>query len=274
MPELPEVETVRRKLVPFIENRKLSRVEIEDSRLTRPELPTNVASRLLNRRVLQMSRRGKYLVFELDQGLSWIVHLRMTGSFVIKQPKKKINISHARAILGLDDGTAIYYRDVRRFGTWAVFGLEESDNFFASRLGPEPLEKDFDTSWLMECVNNSRALVKSLLLNQKIVAGIGNIYVGEALWRAGLHPARVAGSLGHHEVSILVKAIEETISCGIAREGATLRDYQGPDGSKGTMQEIFDVYGREGKPCGRCTALIEKIRIAGRSTWFCPECQV
>ncbi len=267
MPELPEVETIRAQLAARLEGRALERVEIYDPRLTRPYDPFEVAEELEGDRVRSVERRGKYLVVRLESGLVLLAHLRMTGSFGFGQP------SHERAAIVLDDGARLYYRDVRRFGTWLVLEEAEAMEHVAARNGPEPLGRGFTADWLGALLSSRRAPLKAVLLDQRVVAGLGNIYADEALWRARLSPLRPAGSLRSDDVRRLQRAIRAALRTGIERQGASLRDYAAPDGSSGAMQEEFRVYGRDGEPCPRCGTPITKARVGGRGTWFCSRCQ-
>ena len=267
MPELPEVETIRAQLAPRLEGRTLVRVEILDPRLTRPFDLFEVTEELEGDRVAAVERRGKYLVLRLESGRALLVHLRMTGSFGF-QPT-----SHQRALLALDDGATLVYRDVRRFGTWLVLEEDEFEPYLAAKNGPEPLGPAFGTRWLARQLARRRAPLKAVLLDQRVVAGLGNIYADEALWRARVNPIRPASSLELIEVAGVVRAIRATLRTGIARQGSTLRDYAAPDGSVGVMQEEFRVYGRDGQACLRCGTEIAKARVGGRGTWFCPYCQ-
>jgi formamidopyrimidine-DNA glycosylase len=267
MPELPEVETIRSELAPRLTGRALVRVEILDPRLTRPIDLFEVAEELEGDRIVAVERRGKYLVLRLESGLALLVHLRMTGGFTFEPA------SHERAILELDDGTRVAYRDVRRFGTWLVLEDAELDPYLAGKNGPEPLGPRFTADWLAARLAVRRAPVKAVLLDQRVVAGLGNIYADEALWRARVNPLRPAESLTREEAGRLHRAIRAALRAGIARQGSTLRDYARPDGSAGSMQEEFRVYERDGEPCPRCRTRIAKIRVAGRGTWFCPRCQ-
>jgi formamidopyrimidine-DNA glycosylase len=267
LPELPEVETVRTSLEPILIGRTLERVEIRDGRLTRPLDPMVVAAELEGERVTAVERRGKYLVLRMDTGRALVVHLRMTGSF------RGEETPHTRAVLTLDDATRIVYRDVRRFGTWLLLEPGEVDAYLDARLGPEPLDRGFGPRALAAALEKRRAPVKAALLDQRTVAGLGNIYVDEALWRARIHPLRPAETLDADEVLRLHRGIRAALRMGIARQGATLRDYTQPDGRRGGMQHEFKVYGRGGEPCDRCGTPIEKTRAGGRGTWFCPSCQ-
>jgi len=267
VPELPEVETIRAQLAPRLEGRTLTRVEILDPRLTRPYDLFEVAEELEGDTVVAVERRGKYLLLRLESGLGLLVHLRMTGSFGFRP------MSHERAVLELDDGSRLVYRDVRRFGTWLVLENAELAPYLAAKNGPEPLGSRFSTRWLAAQLARRGAPLKAVLLDQRVVAGLGNIYADEALWRARIHPRRVAGELGLDEVARLHRAVRAALRRGVELQGSTLRDYATPDGSSGGMQREFHVYGRLGEPCDRCGRPIERIVVAGRGTWFCPHCQ-
>jgi formamidopyrimidine-DNA glycosylase len=274
MPELPEVETIRARLAPRLEGRSLERVEIVDPRLTRPDPPEEIAAELEGERIAAVGRRGKYLVFEFESGRHLLVHLRMTGNVEHPAQGGLAADPYRRAVVTLDDGSDVAYRDVRRFGTWALLEPGELEDYFlARRLGGEPLERAFTTRTLTKALENRRAPIKAALLDQKAAAGVGNIYADEALWRARLHPLRPAGSLDADEIARLRKAIRAALQMGIARQGATLRDYRDPEGRRGRMQDEFKVYGRAGEPCSRCGTPIEKTRVGGRGTWYCPRCQ-
>jgi formamidopyrimidine-DNA glycosylase len=274
MPELPEVETVRRRLEPVLSGRRLERVEILDSRLTRPLDPTEVAAELVGERVEAVDRRGKYLVVRFESGRSLLIHLRMTGNLLhVSRNRPPESDSHVRAVVRLDDGSDIVYRDVRRFGTWLLSEPGEAEPYLAARLGGEPLARTFTSTRLGEALHGRRAPVKAALLDQRRLAGVGNIYADEALWRARIDPRRPAGELSDEELRALHRGIRAALNAGIARQGATLRDYRTPDGDSGTMQHEFKVYGRAGEPCERCGHPIEKLRSAGRGTWYCPGCQ-
>src|SRR6266536_1779990 len=269
MPELPEVETVRASLEPRLVGRRLEDVEILDSRLTRPVDPAEVAAELVGERVAAVDRRGKYLIVQFESGLVLLIHLRMTGNLVHSRNGAGAE-THVRAVVRLDDGSDVTYRDVRRFGTWLVLRADELDAYLAARLGLEPLAQDFSARDLGDRLAERLASVKAALLNQRTLAGVGNIYADEALWRAQIDPRRPAGALDEREIGKLHRSIRRALEAGIARQGATLRDYRTLDGAAGGMQYEFKVYGRGGEPCSRCGTPIEKARIAGRGTWFCP----
>ena len=273
MPELPEVETIRLALEPQLVGRSFESVEIDDRRLVRPFEPTAVAAELEGERVAAVERRGKYLIVRFDSGRALLIHLRMTGSLRHAAPGSLQEDPHRRAVVKLDDGSDVAYRDVRRFGTWHLLESDEIDPYLSQRLGGEPLERTFTARRLGERLAGRKAPVKAALLDQRTVAGLGNIYVDEALWRARIHPLTSAGAITKDELGPLTRAIKEALKTGIARQGASLRDYSTPDGRRGRMQERFRVYGREGEPCTRCGTPIDKIRVAGRGTWYCPSCQ-
>ena len=267
MPELPEVETIRAQLAPRLEGRALARVEILDPRLTRPYDLFEVAEELEGDVVVAVERRGKYLLLRMASGLALLVHLRMTGSFGFAP------VTHERAVVLLDDGSRLAYRDVRRFGTWLVLDGAELEPYLTTKNGPEPLGRRFTPAWLASQLSRRTAALKAVLLDQRVVAGLGNIYADEALWRARLSPLRPANALSHEKVVGLTRAIRAALRTGIQRRGSTLTDYRTPEGASGSMQEEFRVYGRDGEPCPRCRTTIVKTRVGGRGTWYCPRCQ-
>jgi formamidopyrimidine-DNA glycosylase len=273
VPELPEVETVRRRLAPVLEGRTFERVEITDPRLTRPLDPVEVARELEGERVQLVDRRGKYLVVRFESGRALLIHLRMTGSLLHVPDGELEEDPHRRAVVKLDDGSDVAYRDVRRFGTWQLLEPSEVDTYIDTRVGREPLDVDYRATHLAERLAHRRAPIKGALLDQRTLAGVGNIYADEALWRARVHPLTPAGELTSDEVKALHRGVRESLRAGVRRQGSTLRDYRLPDGSSGNAQERFKVYGRAGLPCERCGTPIDKIRVAGRGTWYCPSCQ-
>jgi formamidopyrimidine-DNA glycosylase len=264
VPELPEVETYRQALEPRLAGRTFSRVVIHDSRLTMPWNPEAVAAELEGERVTAVERRGKYLLLRFASGLTLVVHLRMTGGF----PDGPA--THERAVVELDSGERLVYRDLRRFGTWLLLRPEEVDEYLAARLGPEPLEHGFTHAYLGRKLQGRKAAIKALLLDQRLVAGLGNIYADEALWHARIHPLRPGGDLDEEEVRALVRGVRAALRHGIARQGADLGNGAY---TVGAMQDEFRVYGRTGEPCSRCGTPIEKTRAAGRGTHYCPTCQ-
>lgn len=275
MPELPEVETIRRAIEPVLVGRRFERVEIFDHRLVRPLEPIEVAAELEGECVEAVDRRGKYLIVRFESGRVLLVHLRMTGGFRYGlHAASRADDPHVRAVVKLDDGADVAYRDVRRFGTWLLMERGELDTYLDGRIGGEPLDRAFTARALAERLANRRIPVKAAILDQRVAAGVGNIYADEALWHARLHPLREARTLDEDETKALRTAIRKALQHGIRRQGASLRDYAGLAGERGAMQHEFKVYGRLGEPCDRCGTVIEKTRVGGRGTWFCPRCQV
>jgi formamidopyrimidine-DNA glycosylase len=273
VPELPEVETIRTRLAPLLVGRRIERVAILDPRLTRPLEPAAVAAGLEGERVAALDRRGKYLIVRFESRRSLLIHLRMTGTLLHGGNGSWPHDPYRRAVVTLDNESDVVYRDVRRFGTWLVLDAGELEPYLSARLGAEPLARAFSAAVLGARLGGRRKPVKAALLDQRSVAGVGNIYADEALWQAKIHPLRAAGSLRPREVRALHRGLRAALAAGVAREGATLRDYRTPSGEPGAMQREFKVYGREGEPCLRCGTPIEKIRAAGRGTWYCPRCQ-
>lgn len=273
MPELPEVESVRKQLEPVLVGRRFDRVRIDDPRLVRPYEPAEVAAELERERVEAVERRGKYLIVRFESGRALLIHLRMTGSLLSASIGSLPDDPHRRAVVTLDDGSDVAYRDVRRFGTWLLLEPGEAEPYLAARVGEEPLDALFTAARLGERLAARRTSLKAALLDQRTLAGLGNIYVDEALWRARLNPLRPAAGLDRNELRRLHRGIRTALERGLARQGSTLRDYRLPDGSGGSMQDEFRVYGRRDEPCDRCGTPIARTQIAGRTTWFCPTCQ-
>ena len=268
MPELPEVETVRRSLAPHLEGRTIAAAEITDPRLTRPEPPAAVAARLRGERVGVLGRRGKYLLIGLASGVTLVVHLRMTGNLLwLADPAE---MPFTRASLLLDDGTSVTYTDVRRFGTWTL--SHDPAALLRPTLGPEPLG-DWTALDLRRSLAGRATPVKAALLDQRTVAGIGNIYADEALFRAGIHPLAPAGRVGAVRAARLHAAVREVLAEGIEAQGASIRDFRTPDGGYGSAQERFRVYGRGGQPCDRCGGVLARTVVAQRGTVYCARCQ-
>jgi formamidopyrimidine-DNA glycosylase len=269
MPELPEVETIRRQLAPSLEGRRLEAVEVVDGRWCEPAPPAEVEDALRGRLVERLSRRGKYLVFELEDDVYLVMHLRMTGNLLLAPDAER-----ARVRFALDSGDVLLFCDVRRFGTGVVLlGRDALDDYFAARLGVEPLSPDFTAEALRELGQGRKAPVKAFLLNQERIAGVGNIYADEALFRARIHPLRPVGTLKRSQVAALRDAVVEVLEAGIDSRGATIDDFRNADGAEGAFQDRFLAYGREGEPCVRCGRPIRKLRAAGRGTYVCERCQ-
>jgi formamidopyrimidine-DNA glycosylase len=272
VPELPEVETVRRQIAPVLEGGTIERAQILDPRLVRPLDPEIVAAELVGERVAAVERRGKYLIVRFETGCVLLIHLRMTGSLRHGPHGALTEDPHRRAVLSLDNGSEVAYRDVRRFGTWELFEPGELRPYLARRLGPEPLGQ-LSADGLGRRLAGRRAPLKSVLLDQRTIAGLGNIYADEALWHSGLHPLREAGGLDPDELRRLHRAVRKVLRLGIERQGSTLRDYAAPDGANGSMQDEFRAYGRGGERCDRCHEPLERIVVGGRGTTYCPRCQ-
>jgi formamidopyrimidine-DNA glycosylase len=271
VPELPEVETVCRQLEPELEGRRIERLEVYDPRWCRPAAPAQLEAAVAGRTIEGLGRRGKYLLLGLEGGETLVMHLRMTGNLVLVEGEEKPN--HLRARFGLDDGRELWFTDPRRFGEALLLGDGELDAHFAPRLGVEPLSEEFTPELLGEIAAGRRAPLKSFLLDQKGIAGIGNIYADEALFRARLHPLSPAESMKPEHLVALHDGIVAALEAGIDGGGASIDDYRDGRGEKGRMQEEFLVHTREGKPCPRCGETVERIVVSGRSTYFCPSCQ-
>lgn len=270
MPELPEVETVRRGLHDLLVGRTFRDVEILDERLVRPFAPVDVAEQLTSQTVVDTFRRGKYLALVFESGGVALHHLRMTGSF--SDPNQPVP-SHVRMTYTLDTGGVVSYRDPRRFGTLLVDTREAVDAYLDQRLGPEPLSEEWTAEVLRESLGAKRCTLKAALLDQRVVAGLGNIYVDEACFLAGIRPNREAGGISLPRLRKLVEHVKDRLEESIKFGGSTLRDYRGVAGEVGGMQERFFVYGRAGKPCHVCGSTLRSGRYAGRTTVWCDKCQ-
>ena len=277
MPELPEVETVRRGLVPVLEGRKLVRVEAR-----RPDLriafPARFAERLTGRRVEKLTRRAKYILAWLDGGEVLLIHLGMSGRFVVDTTRSNSigSGTHDHVMFETDRGARVVYSDHRRFGLMTLIAADDlGDHKLLKGLGPEPLSGEFSAASLSAALKGKKTPIKAALLDQRVVAGLGNIYVSEALHRAHISPKRLAGAIKAAGVALLVNAVRAVLEEAIAAGGSTLRDYRHTDGELGYFQHRFRVYDREGERCPTrgCGGKIKKIVQAGRSTFFCPVCQ-
>jgi formamidopyrimidine-DNA glycosylase len=284
MPELPEVETIRRQLAPLVQGRRLERIEILDPRWSRPLAPQELAAALTGRRIERLSRRGKYLLWSFEGDVSLAEHLRMTGA-VLVDPRPEPLHTRVRLQLGPREGTGgsaghddaglrLVIVDPRRFGTGELLlGDGAVEEFFASRLGLEPFDELFTVEHLRALANGRTAPIKALLLDQRKIAGVGNIYADEALFRARIHPLRPAGSLSRIQLARLREALIETLSAGIDARGASIDDFRHVDGVRGSFQDEFLVHRRSGEPCGICGGTVVKIVVAGRGTYVCERCQ-
>jgi formamidopyrimidine-DNA glycosylase len=271
VPELPEVETIRRQIEPELVGRRIESMEVFDERLTRPAPPREVERAVTGRRIESVGRRGKYLMVRLEGGRWLVMHLRMTGNIVLREPRSDVRF--LRAVIRLEGGTTLLFTDARRFGTAVVLDDGEVDAYMAVRAGVEPLSERLTAERICELAAGRRAPLKSFLLAQDGIAGIGNIYADEALWRARLHPLSPAGSMRLEHCERLRKGIVGALEAGLDNGGASIDDYRDARGAEGTMQDEFCVHNREGQPCPRCGTEIRRIVLGGRSTYFCPGCQ-
>ena len=273
MPELPEVETIRRQLEPELRGRRIESAQVLDQRWTRPVPPAEVERALAGRLIEKVERRGKYLVLRLEGGRSLAMHLRMTGNLLLDHGEATPVLPHLRAVIRLEGGGRLLFTDARRFGQAVILDGDGLDDYFAARLGVEPLSEALTAQELCRLAAGRRAPLKSFLLNQSGIAGIGNIYADEALHRAALHPLSPAGSMKPEDCERLREGIVVTLEAGLRSGGASVDDYVDSRGERGAMQEEFLVHTRAGEPCPRCGAEIRRIVVAGRSTYFCPSCQ-
>jgi formamidopyrimidine-DNA glycosylase len=271
MPELPEVETLRRQLAPHVEGRRIEAVRILDPRWTRPESPTAVQSELTGAVIERLDRAGKYLIWELSGGRYLLMHLRMTGALLFDPASEP---RHTRVRFSLSGGHTLLYDDARRFGTGhLVHGAQARDRYLGARLGVEPMTPAFSPAHLREIARGRTGAIKSFLLDQRRIAGVGNIYADEALFRAGIHPLRPAGRLTERDWERLHDAIEEALRAGIDAKGASIDDFRHIDGARGTFQDSFLVHRRSGEPCPVCGRPVRKLVVGGRGTYVCEHCQ-
>lgn len=273
MPELPEVETVRRGLEPVMTGQRIAHAGIHREGLRWP-FPDNMAARLEGQRVERLRRRAKYILADLDGGESLIIHLGMSGRMLISDGDALIK--HDHVVLDMENGKLITFNDPRRFGMMDLCATDKLDEHRMFKgMGPEPLGNAFDAKYLSNRLKGRKMPIKSALLDQKIVVGLGNIYVCEALWRAGIPPTQHAGDIKPKKMNLLVPTIRDVLSEAIDSGGSSLKDYRQADGELGYFQHRFAVYGREGEPCKTedCNQSIVRIVQSGRSTFYCPKCQ-
>jgi formamidopyrimidine-DNA glycosylase len=283
MPELPEVETVRRGLAPAMEGRVIAAAEVRRPDLRWP-FPSDMAARLTGARVDRLRRRSKYILADLSTGETLIIHLGMSGRMLIRDRETLGEFHHAmpapekhdHVLLDMDDGVRITFNDTRRFGMMDLCPTDRLDTHpLLASLGPEPLGNTFDEAYLVAALRSRRAPIKAALLDQHLVAGLGNIYVCETLWRANVHPARKATALSARRAASLVPVIRDVLAEAIEAGGSSLKDYRQTDGELGYFQHSFAVYDREGKSCRTpgCDGKIARIVQSGRSTFYCRTCQ-
>jgi len=274
MPELPEVETVRRQLGPHLTGRRITRTTVSDPLWCSPAPADQVEDAVTGRRIESVDRRGKYLTFALEDEIYLVMHLRMTGNLLFVPGGHEAEPRFLRVRFVLDDAGQVLFTDQRRFGTGVVLaGHDALTDYFDARLGVEPLGPEFTVDALRALARGRRAPVKAFLLNQERVAGVGNIYADEALFRARIHPLKPVGTLRRPKLAALRDAVVESLRLGIDSKGATIDDFRNADGAYGSFQDRFLVHLRAGEPCTRCGTTIRKIRAAGRGTYFCPKCQ-
>jgi formamidopyrimidine-DNA glycosylase len=288
MPELPEVETVVRQLEPEVEGHRIERLEVLDPRWSRPVPPQELGAAVRGSTIERLGRRGKYILMGLDDERTLVMHLRMTGNLILREGEEMLDPSegrrlyesersteerHLRARFVLDDDRELWFTDPRRFGE--AFMIEDArlaDRF--AKLGVEPFSPGFTAKALGEMAAGRKAPLKSFLLDQSGVAGVGNIYADEALFRAELHPLSPAGSMRPEHLEALRDGVVAALEAGIDAGGSSIDDYRDARGERGTMQDEFLVHTREGEECLRCSGTVVRIAVGGRSTYFCPGCQV
>ncbi|WEV45578.1 DNA-formamidopyrimidine glycosylase [Streptococcaceae bacterium ESL0687] len=271
MPELPEVENVRRGLERLVKGKKITSVEVAYPRmvLTGAE---EFEQALLGQVVESVGRRGKYLILKLSNDVV-ISHLRMEGKYNLYQGEVPSN-KHYHVFIGFDDGSTLVYQDVRKFGTMELMKEQALDGYFISKkIGPEPTQTDFDLADFYQSLHKSKKIIKPYLLDQTLVAGLGNIYVDEVLWLAKIFPGDPANLIPYEKIAVLRDAIIDVLEDSIASGGSSIRTYKNALGDKGSYQDKLRVYGKVGVPCPRCGTPIEKFKLSGRGTHFCPYCQ-
>ena len=270
MPELPEVETTRRGIAPHVSGRRVVRVDVYDPRLRWP-VPADLDARMRGLTIDRVDRRSKYLLLRLGEA-ALLVHLGMTGTLRIHRDPPARG-KHDHVDIALDDGTLLRYRDPRRFGAMLWLARADDGHPLLDALGPEPFDAAFDARYLWRTTRARSASIKLVLMDNRVVTGVGNIYANEALYRAGIRPATRANRLSKARLARLVDAVRGVLHAAIAKGGSTLRDYVGSDGAAGYFQLDYFVYGREGTPCRVCGTPIRRSRIGQRSSFHCPQCQ-
>ncbi|MFD1410815.1 DNA-formamidopyrimidine glycosylase [Lapidilactobacillus gannanensis] len=272
MPELPEVETVRRSLIPLITGKKIARVSLYYPKIINGDSKLFQAL-LVGRTFETIDRRGKYLLFRFDEHLTMISHLRMEGKYYL-EPTVQPHNKHVHVVFELTDGTSLQYQDVRKFGRMQLVDTgTEAQVSGIKLLGPEPLSSDFTVSAFQQGLQRHHKAIKPVLLDQKVVTGLGNIYVDEVLWLSQINPLTPANQLTLAQVKELHQQIIAELTKAVAAGGTTIRSYVDASGHSGHFQFDLNVYGEEGKPCPRCQTTIVKIKVGGRGTHFCPHCQ-
>lgn len=271
MPELPEVEQVRKTLTPHIKNKTIAQIEIYVERLIKKPTADEFSKTLLGKTIRGLARKGKYLIFDIDGDWDLVVHLRMTGALIHTATDELPK--YARIKFLLTDGSVLWYCDTRTLGTLHLLAKGEKCIAGLDNLGVEPIATEFTLEYFSHVLSSKKNKIKGLLLDQSFIAGLGNIYVDEALFLAKILPERTANSLTTDEISALYKTVITVIKQGIINKGTTFRDYRDGDGNKGSNQDNLFVYGRSGKPCLLCSSIIEYKKVAGRGSAFCRNCQ-
>ncbi|MHB9095677.1 MAG: DNA-formamidopyrimidine glycosylase [Eubacteriales bacterium] len=273
MPELPEVETIRRSLEEKLKGKTFVGVEVFLDKMLKGANPEDLGTEISGRKINGIERRGKYLIIHLAGGVAMVIHLRMTGQLLYCSPEQE-KAKHTHVIFHLNDKCQLRFADQRQFGKIQLVQTKELENLAGIKnLGVEPFSDAFTREFLKKEMRNRRTKIKPLLLDQTFVAGIGNIYADEALFLARINPERVAATLSPREVSQLHRAIREVLLSGIENKGTSIKDYVDGNGNPGTNQDKLKVYGRDGQPCAKCGRAIEKKSIGGRSSHYCPRCQ-
>ncbi len=271
MPELPEVETVRRGLTPYLQYRRIDAVSVREPRLRWP-IPADLPQRLIGRRIEQLDRRGKYIIVALDSGDRVILHLGMSGRIRVLDPSEPLR-KHDHVDWRLDSGRVMRFHDPRRFGAMLWWPAAEPEHVLLRGMGPEPFSATFDGDYLFRASRGRSAAVKSFVMDGRVVVGAGNIYAAEALFRAGIRPQRAAGRLSRGDCVLLAEHIRAVLTAAVELGGTTLRDFAGADGESGYFQQVLSVYGRDGEACRVCGTSIRRLVIGQRSSFYCPRCQ-
>jgi formamidopyrimidine-DNA glycosylase len=270
MPELPEVETVKNQIAPYIIGRTITKVTLLWDRMVKGQDPQDFVKRIAGQKITDVTRHGKYLIVHLGSGHKMIIHLKMTGSLILGNNNDTEPPLYSRAVIHLDDGQNIYFRDPRKFG---ILNLVKDTLEIDAKLGPEPLEAAFTLPIFTEGLLKRSAPVKSVILDQKFIAGVGNMYADEALFLAKIDPRRPANKLKKAEIKRLYAAIQDVLIAGIKYGGASVVTYYHPDGSVGTAHQHFNVAHNLTKECPVCGGPVKRIVVGGRGTYYCPKCQ-
>ena len=270
MPELPEVETIKNDLSPCLIGRTITGIVLTWTKAVISPSPAELPGKLIGQTIKDIQRRGKYLIFPLESGKYLIMHMKMSGSLILKTASSQEEVRFSRTVFTLDNGEYLHFIDLRKFGMiWLIADKEK----VVGKLGPEPLDPAFTPETLSKILSNHKAPVKALLCDQKLIAGIGNMYADEALFAGRIHPQEPGNSLDDKEITALHQGIVSVLCAGIAHYGASTSDYYRPDGTKGMAHMSFNVAHRGGKPCPVCDTTIQRTTVRNRGTYYCPNCQ-